>query len=78
MHISSIGTSQSNKIEVIESFSEIKILICINFDSKIHSWEMLERTLSSIKENAKDLDLKEDINVVIIIDSKKNSKNIET
>ena len=39
---------------------------------------MLERTISSIKENAKDLDLKEDINVVIIIDSKKNSKNIAT
>ncbi len=39
---------------------------------------MLERTISSIKENAKNLDFKEDINVVIIIDSKKNSKNIAT
>jgi len=39
---------------------------------------MLERTISSIKENAKNLDFIEDINVVIIIDSKKNSKNIAT
>jgi len=37
---------------------------------------MLERTISSIKENAEDLGLKEELKVVIIIDTIKNSENI--